>query len=102
MFSDWLAPNDVEWFVSNHLGRAPYAAPGVAGTAVSLFDWPTLDALLASPLAVDLLTVARGQLVDVPRPCSAAAARQLLGAGVSVVVRAAERHDAGLRALAAS
>ena len=102
MLSDWIAPKDIDWFIATHLGRMPYAAPGVARDAVALFDWPTLDAVLASPLAVDLLTVARGHLVDVPRPRSAAAARELMSTGVSVVVRGAERHDDGLHALAAS
>lgn len=62
MLSDWLAPNTVDWFVASHLGRLPYAAPGVARNAVSLFDWHTLDAVLASPLPVDLLTVAQGSV----------------------------------------
>ena len=102
MLSDWIVPNDIDWFIATHLGRRPHAAPGVARDAVALFDWPTLDAVLGSPLPVDALTVARGHLVDVPRPRSAAAALQLMSTGVSVVVRAAEHHDDGLRALAAS
>src|SRR3954467_7056601 len=102
MLSDWVAPKDIDWFIATRLGRLPYAAPGVARDAVALFDWPTLDAVLGSPLPVDALTVARGKLVDVPRPRSAAAALELMSTGVSVVVRGAERHDDGLRALAAS
>jgi 50S ribosomal protein L16 3-hydroxylase len=102
MLDDWLAPNDVDWFIANCFGHTPYAAPGVARNALPLFEWRTLDAVLASPLPADVLTVASGRLVDVPRPCSVAAARRLMNAGVSVVVRAAERHDDRLRALAAS
>jgi ribosomal protein L16 Arg81 hydroxylase len=102
MLTDWLAPNDVAWFVASHLRRVPYAAPGVAQNAIPLFDWHTFDAVLSNGVAVDLLTVAGGRLVDVPRPRSAAAARQLMSAGVSVVVRGAERNDEGLRELAAS
>jgi len=102
MLTEWRAPNDFDWFVANHLGRAPSSAPDVAENAVRLFEWQTLDAVLASPLPVGLLTVAGGRLMDVPRPCSATAARRLMSAGVSVVVRGAERHDEGLRALASS
>jgi 50S ribosomal protein L16 3-hydroxylase len=98
----WLAPDDCASFIANHLGRTPYAAAGQARDALPLFDWQTVDRVLKSDKALDVLTVARGRLVDVRAPRSSGEARRLMHAGVSVVVRASERHDAGLRALADS
>src|SRR4051794_41231287 len=98
----WLAPDDCASFIANHLGRTPYAAAGQARDALPLFDWRTVDRVLRADGALDILTVAGGRLGDVRAPRSSGEARRLMGAGVSVVVRASERHDAGLRALADS
>jgi 50S ribosomal protein L16 3-hydroxylase len=102
MLTDWLAPKDMDWFMANHFQRAPHAAPGGALNALPLFDWGAVDRVLRSELPLDLLTVAAGRLMEVPRPRSLVEARRLMAGGVSVVVRAAERHDPGLRALASS
>jgi hypothetical protein len=101
-FRDWLAPQDLGWFEKNHLQQAPCARPGAAAGAVPLFGWSTLEDVLASRRPLDLLTVTSGRLVDVPAPRTLAGARRLVRAGVSVVIRAAERHDAGLSDLVAS
>lgn len=98
----WLAPVDVAWFIENHLGRKPFAAPGRAREALPLLQWPTFGQVLACGDAVDVLTVERGRLVEAARPRSLLEMRALMRGGVSVVVRAGERHDVGLRALAAS
>jgi 50S ribosomal protein L16 3-hydroxylase len=100
MLADWLVPLDLSTFLQTHLQRQPYARPGTAAGAVSLFDWSALERVLASDRPLDLLTVARGQLVDVPPPRSLDDVRALMRRGVSVVVRASERHDAGLAKLA--
>jgi len=97
---EWLTPDDVSWFESHHLGRAPYARPAAALDALPVFTWETLGDVLGSDAPVDVLTVAAGQTVPVPRPRSLADAKQLLARGVSVVVRAAERNDPGLARLA--
>lgn len=102
MFVDWLAPVEPPTFVQTHLGKQPYARPGAAASAVPLFGWDTLDRVLRSDRPLDVLTVAGGRLVDVPPPRSGDDARALLRQGVSVVVRASERHDEGLAALADS
>jgi 50S ribosomal protein L16 3-hydroxylase len=102
MLADWLAPLDLDTFLRTHLQRTPYARPGTAGQAVPLFGWPVLEKVLQSELPLDALTVSGGKLVDVPRPRSLAQVRALMRRGVSVVVRASERHDAGLAELAAS
>jgi ribosomal protein L16 Arg81 hydroxylase len=100
MLPEWLAPYDASWFANNHLGKMPYARPAAAMGAVGLGTWKTVDAVLGSDLPIDVLTVAAGEIVQVRRPRSRADAMRLLETGVSVVVRAAERHDAGLAGLA--
>jgi ribosomal protein L16 Arg81 hydroxylase len=102
MLAEWLAPLDLATFLQTHLHRQPHARPGAARAALPLLTWQTLDAVLRSDLPLDVLTVARGQLVEGPRPGSLDDVRRLMGLGVSVVVRAGERHDRGLAALAAS
>lgn len=97
----WLAPNDWAWFLETHFAAAPYARPGTARDDVPLCGWSTFDEVLGCEGA-DVLTVAGGRLVEAPRPRSVADMRRLMSLGVSVVVRASERHDVGLRTLAAS
>jgi ribosomal protein L16 Arg81 hydroxylase len=88
---EWLTPHDVHWFERNHLGKAPCARPAAAIEAVSLCTWQTL---------ADVLTVAGGATVEVRPPRSRADVLGMMENGVSVVVRAAERNDAGLARLA--
>jgi hypothetical protein len=97
---EWLTPHDVHWFERNHLGKAPCARPAAAIEAVSLCTWQTLADVLGSELPVDVLTVAGGATVEVRPPRSRADVLGMMENGVSVVVRAAERNDAGLARLA--
>jgi hypothetical protein len=94
---DWLAPDDLAWFKRAHFQSAPFARPGTAKSAIAVLDWTTVDRVLRSDEPPDLMTVRAGQLLDVPVPRSLDDARALMRAGISVVVRAAERHDIGLR-----
>jgi 50S ribosomal protein L16 3-hydroxylase len=100
MLPEWLAPDEVGWFASNHLGKTPCARPRAAMDAVPLGTWGTVETVLGSDLPVDVLTVARGETVRVPQPRSRADVARLMEAGISVVVRAAEKHDPGLARLA--
>jgi 50S ribosomal protein L16 3-hydroxylase len=102
VLAEWLAPMGLDEFRVAHLQRNPHARPHAAAGAISLLQWSTLDHVLASPRPLDLLTVAGGQLAQVPPPRSLADVRALMGAGISVVVRAAEQHDEGLGRLARS
>ncbi|HVU52383.1 MAG TPA: cupin domain-containing protein [Polyangia bacterium] len=102
VLASWLAPDDCAWFLDTHLGATPFAAAGRARGALPLLDWSKLDDLLGRDDDMDVLTVARGRMIAAPRPRSAADVRDLMGRGASVVVRASERHDAGLRELADS
>ncbi|HVV53406.1 MAG TPA: cupin domain-containing protein [Polyangia bacterium] len=101
MLTEWLAPDDLGWFMRSHFQAAPLARAGSARAAVPALDWPALDRLLGSDRPLDLMTVRAGRLQEAPRPRSLEDARALMRAGVSVVVRSAERHDPGLRAVAA-
>jgi 50S ribosomal protein L16 3-hydroxylase len=102
VLAEWLAPMGLEEFRAAHLQRSPYARPHAAAGSLPLLQWPTLDRVLASPRPLDLLTVAAGRLAAVPPPRSLAEVRALMRTGISVVIRAAERHDDGLDRLARS
>jgi 50S ribosomal protein L16 3-hydroxylase len=102
MFTEWLRPLSLEDFSARCLGRQPLAQPGTADAAIPLLDWRTLDRVLQSPVPLDMMTVARGLLVDTPPPRSLAEVRRLMDRGVSVVIRASERHDPALAELAAA
>ncbi len=101
MLTDWLAPDDLGWFMRTHFQASPMARPGAAKIAVPALDWNTVDRILRSDRPLDVMTVRAGQLFAVPTPRSLDQARALLGTGISVVVRGAEQHDPGLRAIAA-
>lgn len=100
MLDRWLSPKTVDWFLASHFQVSPYACPGSAGDGRALLDWTTVERVLASQRPLDLLTVARGRLVDVPRPRTLSDVRRLMQAGISVVVRSSEQHDAGMLAVA--
>jgi 50S ribosomal protein L16 3-hydroxylase len=100
MLTEWLAPKDLGWFMRTHFQTTPFARPEAARGAVQVLDWQTLDRILRSDRPLDVMTVRAGQLQEVAIPPSLEDARALMRAGVSVVVRGAERHDPGLRALA--
>jgi 50S ribosomal protein L16 3-hydroxylase len=101
LLTEWLAPHDLKWFLENHFQTAPCARPAAAAGAVPVLDWRTVDRVLRSDRPLDLMTVRGGRLYDLPAPRSLAEARALMQAGVSVVVRSAEQHDPGLRAVVA-
>jgi 50S ribosomal protein L16 3-hydroxylase len=100
MLTEWLAPDDLSSFLAAHFHAAPFARPGAAASAIAALDWSTLDRVLHSEQPLDIMTVRAGELHRVPLPHSLADARALMRAGISVVVRGAERHDPGLRAVA--
>lgn len=102
MFNDWLTPNDPGWFLAHRYGRAPFARPGAAASAVPLFDWSILAGIFRNHCPIDVLTVASGRLIDVPAPRSCDDVAGLMRTGVSVVIRSAELHDPGLALLAHS
>lgn len=102
MISDWLPPSERQAFLKNNFGRWPYARAGAAQMAVPLLGWATLDRVLSSPVPTDILTVVAGRLCDVPAPHSSDEVRTLMARGISTIIRKSERHDDGLRRLAAA
>jgi 50S ribosomal protein L16 3-hydroxylase len=101
MFAEWLAPAGTAW-LATHFQKQPFAAPAAAAGATHLFGWETLGRVLASERPIDMMTVRAGRLIHVPPPRTIEDVRRLVREGISVVMRASERHDAGLQALAES
>jgi 50S ribosomal protein L16 3-hydroxylase len=102
MLSHWFSPDDPTWFSRTQLGRAPFARPGGAASAIPLFGWAILGDILKRRAPMDLITVAGGRIVEAPVPRSPEDVTALMRAGVSVVIRSAEDHDEGLALLADS
>jgi len=99
MLRDWLGDLSLDAFASLHLGRNAWARPGVALPQIPLFGWPALGRILEQP-DLDLIAVARGQFLDVPRPRSLAQARAMLASGAGFVIRHAQRNDPALASFA--
>ena len=100
MLSQWLAPVPVEAFIRKQIGKAPFAMAGSAKESAPIFGWDTLDRVLSAEPAADILVVALGKLLDLAPPRTLVDARALLGKGIGLVIRRAEKHDPGLQALA--
>ena len=101
MLDEWLSPITVSLFVRDYLRKQPFASPSSARTAIAVFGWGTLERLLSNDPTADLLVIARGKLVHLPRPKTLAEVRALLLEGLGLVIRRAEQVDAGLARLAA-
>jgi 50S ribosomal protein L16 3-hydroxylase len=102
MLDEWLSPMTFSLFARDYLRKQPFARPSSARSAIAVFGWGTLERLLTNDPAADLLVIARGKLVDLPRPRTLAEVRALLLEGVGLVIRRAQQLDAGLARLAAS
>jgi hypothetical protein len=100
VLGEWLGELTLAEFSSGVLGRQAWARPGAALGPSAAFGWDALGRLLERP-ALDLIVIARGQLLEVEPPRSLADARALLAADAGFVVRRAERHDRDLARLAA-
>ena len=96
-----MAESAYQSFVAHRARRTPYADAGVVPEDALLFGWDTLDRVLADS-AADVLVVRESQLLAETRPASAEQVRELFMRKAGIVVRRAERHDAGLQALADS
>jgi hypothetical protein len=102
MLREWLRPHSLVEFAEKYLGRAPYARPGAAASALPQPSWDVLDRVLRATPAPDVLVARDGRLAAVAAPTTRARARQLLDLELAIVVRKAEQHDAGLAELARS
>ncbi len=103
MLETWLRPFSLDSFRATHLRRAPLARPSTALDARGLFDWAVLERVLAAePPARDVFVVARGEEVAVATPRTLVELRALMGRGIGLCIRGAERWDAGLAAVASA
>lgn len=100
MLMQWLTPDVYQEFVRCRAGKQAFAAASVPGVQSSLFDWSVLDRVLAADPPSDLIVVRRSELLELPAPATEQDVRSLFARGAGVVVRRAQRHDAGLAALA--
>lgn len=100
MLSRWLADVPLQDFLREAYGREPYARAGAALCALDVLTWQVLDRVLASRPRPDVLVVDRARPHPLPPPRNLAQVQALAQAGFSLVVRKAEAHDPGLRALA--
>lgn len=97
---EWLRPLSVKEFAQTHLGRLPYARPGMAANVRSCFDWRVLEQLLAGHPRPDILVASNGRLVDIPPPRSIEDVRRMMRQKLGVVLRRTEQHDEKLAELA--
>jgi hypothetical protein len=102
LVADWFTRVAATSFWGNSFAaRQPVSFAGQATTLLPLLDWEVFDRVLAAPPPIDVMTVRSGRLVEGPAPRSKTELQNLSRAGVSTVVRAAERHAPELSVLAA-
>jgi 50S ribosomal protein L16 3-hydroxylase len=99
MLRDWLGAVTLDEFRSRVLRRQPAAQAGTTEGARAALDWETLDRVLRA--GANALVVSQGRLLPAPPPRSLGELREYLAAGVGLCIQHAERHDAGLAAVAA-
>src|SRR4051794_702445 len=102
MLAKWLNSTDVLTFARDYLHKAPYAGPSTARDAAAFFTWNVLEQILIEHPSADILVVARGKLMDIPKPRGLSDIRALMRQGIGIVIRRAEQHDPALAELAAS
>jgi ribosomal protein L16 Arg81 hydroxylase len=95
-----LGPMTKAAFFEENFLKLPLARPGGCRHLAHLGGWEAVDHILAGRSA-DVLVGREGRKADVPTPASAGEARALLAQGLTVGVRQAHRHHAGLAELAA-
>ena len=97
---EWLDGIQLDQFIRTHFDHAPIAQSAAAMSAVPLFGWETLERILRMEPSADILVVARNELLEIPAPRNRATLSTLIGRGIGLVIRHAERCDAGLSELA--
>jgi hypothetical protein len=100
LLQGWLGELPLDAFRQRIFGREPTARPGVAAPETALLQWPQLDALLGRR-GLDVLVVRAGRELALPPPRDRAELAGLLVRGLGLVIRHAERLDAGLAELGA-
>jgi 50S ribosomal protein L16 3-hydroxylase len=99
MIEQLLAGESHATFMDDYFLKRPYSVAGGASSFRDIAQWPVVVRILED-LAADSMFVKDGKGADVSPHPGAPAARELFASGHTVLVRHAERHDAGVRALA--
>lgn len=92
MLDQWLGTTSLDEFRTKYLGRAAIAQPATVRDPASQFGWHHLDDVLHSEAKLDILVVARGELLPLPPPRSFAELRAYFATGIGLCIRGAERH----------
>ncbi|HEY0710256.1 MAG TPA: cupin domain-containing protein [Polyangia bacterium] len=100
MLSKWLSPMTLAQFQEQHFRRLPHAAAGTASNVGALLDWDALGRILGVATPNDVLTVARGKVIEAPPPRSLADVKHLFSSGLGLTVRKVAKYQPGLAALA--
>jgi ribosomal protein L16 Arg81 hydroxylase len=101
MLESWLGTISQAGFLREFYLHQPHSVAQGASGVVPLLSWDIFWKVLPQCEASDLLAVKDGRLWRGSDPHTAVEAMDLFRAGYSLVVRHAERHDAGLAKLAA-
>lgn len=96
-----LGGTDSEAFLDDVFLRQPFARAGGAERVREFGEFERIEEIIAQPQA-DVLVCRQGRRWDEDRPLRPGEARELFQAGYTLLVRHAERHDAGLAELAAA
>ncbi len=88
-------------FVEKYLHRIPLPQPGAAAEFAPLGSWETIERVLASGGAPDVVVVKDNRRVEDGSPLTIERARQRNAEGCTVSIRHVERHDERIAALAA-
>lgn len=97
----WLGELPKQFFVEQYYYRQPHSGRCADQAALALGSWESLATILAADDA-DVMLVRRNEQLATERPHTVEEAQKLAGEGVTLLVRHAERHHAGLAQLAAS
>jgi 50S ribosomal protein L16 3-hydroxylase len=88
-------------FMEEHLHRLPLALPGVGRVLQATGTWSGLGSMLAAP-DLDVMVVDKGKRYEGSPPTDLASAQKLCGAGCTILVRHAEKHNEKISELASA
>jgi 50S ribosomal protein L16 3-hydroxylase len=97
--AQWLHPMAVTSFASEHLGHTPFARASAAPELTQVCTWGLLDEVLRER-PPDVLVVAQSRQLDLPAPRSMCELQGLFRRGIGIAIRAPERVNGFLEALA--
>lgn len=94
---EWLGAMPVADFRRTYLRKLPWASPGNGRRWIERFRWEELGQVLGSEPPPDVIVVAKGKPLPVPRPRTLEEMRGLMARGIGVAMRQTERCHPVLR-----